>query len=109
MVDAVYLVGAVLRELSPAALHKAKVSRAIKSKSRVDEPGWDLPKGMSADQFLDHLIHQGVMQPDRDCEHRLICPIPRLRTWLIEQIQCRSVGKFRTGSAAVGTGSTGRS
>ena len=45
---------------------------------------WRLPEGMSAEDFLDHLIHQGILQPAG--KSRLICPIPSLRAWLIDQV-----------------------
>ena len=42
-----------------------------------------LPKGMDAEDFLDHLIHQGIFQPDET--DLLSCPIPSLWSWLIKQ------------------------
>ena len=43
-------------------------------------PGHCLPEGMTATGFLDHLVHQGVMQ--RNEAGRLACPIPSFRDWL---------------------------
>ena len=42
-----------------------------------------LPKAMDAEDFLDHLIYYGILQPDKD--GMLSCPIPRLRIWLIDR------------------------
>ncbi len=43
-------------------------------------PGHCLPEGMTATGFLDHLVHQGVLQ--RNEAGRLACPIPSFREWL---------------------------
>ena len=81
--DSILLVGALLKETPRAGLHKLKARRILRNKIKADEEGWDLPKGMDATDFLDHLIHQGILQPDRT--KRLSCPIPSLQTWLINQ------------------------
>ena len=41
-----------------------------------------------AEDFCDHLIHQGVLQEDAD--GIVSCPIPSFRTWLIESLQLKS-------------------
>ena len=43
-------------------------------------PGHCLPEGLTATGFLDHLVHQGVLQ--RNEGGRLACPIPSFRDWL---------------------------
>ena len=55
---------------------------AAKANEKGTEPK-GLPKGMDAEDFLDHLIHQGIFQPDET--GLLSCPIPSLRSWLIKQ------------------------
>jgi len=55
---------------------------AAKANEKGTEPK-GLPKGMDAEDFLDHLIHQGIFQPDDT--GLLSCPIPSLRNWLIKQ------------------------
>ena len=55
---------------------------AAKANEKGTEPK-GLPKGMDAEDFLDHLIHQGIFQPDET--GLLSCPIPSLQSWLIKQ------------------------
>ena len=83
MIDSVHLVAAVMRELPTGGMHRSKVLKSIKDKVEPEEAGWGLPKGMDAEDFRDHLIHRGALQPDEN--GMLICPIPSLRTWLIAQ------------------------
>ena len=83
MSDSVHLVAAVLRELPNAGMHRSGVLKSIRDNARPEEAGWNLPEGMSAGQFRDHLIRKGVLQSDRN--DMLICPIPSLRTWLMKQ------------------------
>ena len=83
MSDSVHLVAAVMRELPTDGMHRSEVLKSIRDKTRPEEAGPGLPKGMTAEDFRDHLIHQGALQPDED--DMLTCPIPSLRTWLIDQ------------------------
>ena len=48
-----------------------------------DRIGWQLPDGMTARHYLDHLIHRGALQINAD--DLFICPIPSFRQFLIEQ------------------------
>ena len=43
--------------------------------------GHDLPKGLDADDFFEHLVHQGALQKRAD--KTIHCPIPSFRTYLI--------------------------
>ncbi|MXX91112.1 MAG: ATP-binding protein [Boseongicola sp. SB0677_bin_26] len=47
-----------------------------------DSPGHRLPEGMRAEDFLQHLTHQGALHESVDKSFR--CPIPSFRTYLIE-------------------------
>ncbi len=85
MKDALHLVAAVMKELpADGGLLRSEVLGAIKGNAKADRgAGWELPEGMTARQFLGHLIQKGAMQPfDAD---RLACPIPSLRAWLIDR------------------------
>ena len=79
------LAAAVLEVLPDAGMEEGSVVDVIRRKEASDGPeDRRLPEGMSANQFLDHLIHQGVLQPAG--ESMLICPIPSLRTRLIKRV-----------------------
>ncbi len=85
MKDAVDLVAAVM-EAVPAnqGLHLSSVLDTIDKKvEAAPGSGWKLPEGMDADQFLEHLIHRGALQPIN--ADSLACPIPGLRSWLIDR------------------------
>ncbi len=43
---------------------------------------WSLPKGMDAEDFLEHLVHRGALYISD--EGNVHSPIPSFRTWLIE-------------------------
>ncbi len=51
--------------------------------SEEDEAGRRLPKGMDAEGFMDHLVHQGALEKSVDDAPSLRCPIPSFRTYLI--------------------------
>ena len=53
---------------------------ADRDRKMKGRPGHCLPEGMTATGFLDHLVHQGVLQ--RNEAGRLACPIPSFRDWL---------------------------
>ncbi len=85
MKEAKQLVAAVMKDLpADGGLDRSEVLGAIKGNAKADRgAGWELPEGMTARQFLGHLIQKGAMQPfDAD---RLACPIPSLRAWLIDR------------------------
>ena len=48
-----------------------------------DKIGWRLPRAMSPELYLDHLIHRGALQINAD--DLFIYPIPNFRQFLIEQ------------------------
>ena len=78
------LVAAVLRELPTSGMDDGSVVDALKILAKPAGPtNWQLPEGMSAEGFLDHLIHQGILQPAG--KGLLTCPIPSMRTWLIDR------------------------
>ena len=84
MSESIHLVAKVLAELPKAGLHRSQALDSIKDKARPAGPtAWRIPEGMNANQFLDHLIRKGILQPDKN--DILTCPIPILRTWLMEQ------------------------
>ena len=78
------LVAAVMAAVPPGGMDKDEVIDAIKGTARTDAgTSWRLPEGMNADMFLMHLVHRGALQPGR--ERKWSCPIPSLRTWLIDK------------------------
>ena len=83
MERSVALVAAVMAAVPSGGMQSSDVQDVIERSARTDAPSWRLPKGMDAEMFMDHLIHQGVLQPAG--EGMLACPIPSLRTWLIDQ------------------------
>ncbi len=85
MKEAKDLVAAVMEEVpSNGGLSRSRVLNAIKGKiANGQGTEWELPEGMSAGQFLGHLIHRGALQPGSG--DALVCPIPSLRTWLIDR------------------------
>ncbi len=85
MAKAVDLVAAVMKELpADGGLLCSRVLDAIKGNAKVGQgTGWELPKGMDADLFLDHLIQKGALQPIN--ADTLAFPIPSLRSWLIDR------------------------
>jgi len=48
--------------------------------SEEDEAGGRLPKGMDAEDFMDHLVHQGALEKSGDDAPSRHCPSPSLRT-----------------------------
>ena len=84
MLDSSSLVAAVMDAIPEDGMQPSQVLDAIKGTARTDAgTAWRLPKGMDADMFRDHLVHRGALQLNRD--NKLSCPIPSLRTWLIDQ------------------------
>ena len=84
MHDARGLVADLLRAVPGAGLLQDEMVDLIREKEVPDGPErWRLPKGMDAKNFRDHLIHQGIFHPDGD--GKLSCPIPCLRSWLIDR------------------------
>ena len=76
------LVAGILRAIPETGILRARVVDIIEAKAdQKGQKSGRLPKGMDAEDFLDHLIHQGVLQPDKT--GMLSFPIPSLRTWLI--------------------------
>ena len=86
MERSVHLVAAVMQAIPKTeSIRQGQVVDIIREKEIPDGPeDWRLPEGTSAEGFLDHLIHQGILQPIG--KSRLICPIPSLRAWLIDQV-----------------------
>ena len=85
MDTSVLLVGALAQATSASGLPELTVRRMLASKVKPNEEGWDLPSGMKPKDFLEHLIHQGVFQPDAD--KNLSCPIPSFHNWLIDRAE----------------------
>ena len=83
MESAPSLVAAVIAAVPEDGMHKSEIFDIIKQKARSDPSSWCLLKGMDADACQIHLLHQGVLQPNRQC--KWVCPIPSLRIWLIDQ------------------------
>ncbi len=83
MKDQRCLVAAVMAAVPAIGMYQDVIHEIIERTARSDSPSWRLPKGMDSEMFLTHLLHQGALQPDRS--DKWSCPIPSLRTWLIDQ------------------------
>ena len=80
----VRLVANVLKMIPEGGVPADHVVDIIEAKADpMGQRAGRLPKGMDAEDFLDHLIYYGILQPDQD--GMLSCPIPSLRTWLIDR------------------------
>ncbi len=82
MEGAAGLTAAVMRDLGPGDRRGDVVDSIERHKESHPSSRWRLPKGMDAEDFLGHLIHQGALQEDG--EDSFLCPIPSFRTHLIE-------------------------
>ncbi len=77
------LVGAVMAALPEEGLEEYRIVDLIAAEAgRREGIGWALPEGLSAAQFLDHLVHRGALQQQPD--DRLACPIPSFRRFLMQ-------------------------
>ena len=93
--DSFDLVAGLLRAMPETGMWRDQAVDIIREKEVSDGPeSRRLPKGMDAGDFLDHLIHQGIFQPDRT--GLLSCPIPSLWTWLIEIPSRRRPGSLQS-------------
>ncbi|MCY4591375.1 MAG: AAA family ATPase [Alphaproteobacteria bacterium] len=77
------LVSAVLKSVPAEGARKAEVVNRIEQLARPAPAAWRIPAGMSSDDFLDLMVHRGVLQPSP--ARRLVCPIPSFRRFLIEE------------------------
>ena len=78
------LVANILKMIPEAGAPPEHVLRLIAAKANEKGPEpRGLPPGMNPEDFLDHLIHQGIFQPDKT--GMLSYPIPSLRNWLIKR------------------------
>ena len=84
MKSAHLLVSELMDRLPPEGRDGSDIEDDIKSihAAAKGRSGPSLPEGLSAAGFLEHLIHQGVLQ--RAGGVRLHCPIPSFRGWLVE-------------------------
>ena len=84
MQEAVFLLARVMAGVPESGLRRNEAVAVIGNRARQGgDCGWDLPQGMSAGDFLDHLVHRGALQSGED--DRLICPIPSFRRFLMEE------------------------
>ena len=80
--DSCDLVADLLRAMPETGMKRNQAVDITREKEVSYGPeSWRLPKGMDAGDFLDHLIHQGIFQPDE--RNILSCPIPSFWSWLI--------------------------
>ena len=90
-----HLVASVLKMIPEGGASADHVVDIIEAKAdQTGQKSWRLPKGMDAEDILDHLINQGIFQPDET--GLLSCPIPSLWTWLIEQPSRRRQGSSQS-------------
>ena len=104
--DSFDLVASLLMAMPEPGMWRDQAVDIIEAKA--DQKGRksrQLPKGMDAEDFLDHLIHRGIFQPDET--GLLSCPIPSFRNWLIEcpsrRRQFSSQSRIEAGRGALET------
>jgi len=56
----------------------------IKHENKDTGSGWQIPEGLNAQSYLQHLIRRGVLQKDSRSES-YVCPIPSFQSYLIKQ------------------------
>ena len=96
MGDARCLTAAVMDSLPPEGLRPGQVLDSIDAhtwRAEGDPPlprEWSLPKGMDAEVFRAHLVHQGALQMEVERSRsgevaigRYRCPIPSFRAYLV--------------------------
>ena len=86
MRGAVILVGHLMAAVGNGGLHRHQIVDTIRARIRDRPEGSSarrLPKGVSPEDFLEHLIHRGALQEGED--DRLVCPIPSFRHFLIAE------------------------
>ncbi len=84
MRGAVILVGHLMAAVRDGGLHRHQVVDTIRARIRDRPEGSSarrLPKGISPEDFLEHLIHRSALQEGED--DRLVCPIPSFRAFLV--------------------------
>ena len=84
MRGAVILVGHLMAAVRDGGLHRHQIVDTIRARIHDRPEGSSarrLPKGISPEDFLEHLIHRGALQEGED--DRLVCPIPSFRSFLI--------------------------
>jgi len=74
------LLARVMAGLPDAGLKRYELLELVHSHV-TGRPERDLPEGMGAEGFLDHLVHRGLLLEGKDC--RYTCPVPSFRRYLI--------------------------
>lgn len=67
--------------------------RRLTAENGGGAPGWELPDDMTAKSFFSHPVHKGVFH-QRPETVTCRCPIPSLRTRLIEYSACPSLSRL---------------
>jgi len=107
------LVSRIMTKLPDGGLKDTGILHLIDSHV-ADRQGWRLPKDsdsgilMDNQEFLDHLVHHGVLIKGKD--NRYTCPIPTFRDYLIEEGELEPVPAERSendGSDGLGDGPPG--
>ncbi len=84
MQEAIFLLARMMAGVPASGLLRNEAVGLIGDLARHEgDCGWRLPEGMAPREFLDHLVHRGVLQSGED--DRLVCPIPSFRRFLIEE------------------------
>ena len=81
MKDADVLTARVMQRVKEENMRRSTIQGLIED-CIEDRAGSRLPEGMSADGFLQHLVHQGALQERSDGAFH--CPMPSFRTHLVE-------------------------
>ena len=80
----IFLLARVMAAVPDAGLRRNEAIAVIRTCALTgNEYGWDVPEGMSAENFLDHLVFRGALQPGED--DRLVCPVPGFRRFLVQE------------------------
>jgi len=53
-------------------------------KNKEEGSGWQIPEGLNAQSYVQHLIRRGVLQKD-SISGSYVCPIPSFQRYLIKQ------------------------
>ena len=79
-----YLIRDLMRKMPPEGMDdldvRVFIGRHGRSPDDPDHAGWWIPKGMSPENFVIHLVHRGVLQHSGHSTY--VCPIPAFCNWL---------------------------
>ncbi len=81
-----HLTSAILKGIG-GGMNRSQITQLIQEHQNA-KPGHNLPEGMTEQNYLAHLIHQGALQEQMDGTFH--CPIPSFRRFLVDAAGDRS-------------------